>query len=147
MKIGAIVSTIAALACQSVSASEILVGSFGHEFTRKNGDVVWTIRPKGNAYELHALGDNSKSTIKPMSSKAINDFWRKMLWPASTTIGVSCLENTEDVFCYVPRDQQEKIDWISGNKSRFFYYSTMAGIMEINKIGHQLAHDIKKENK
>jgi hypothetical protein len=144
MKISAIVSIIAALACHSVSASEILVGNFGHEFTRKNGDVVWKIQPKGNAYELHALGDNSKATIKPMSRKAINSFWEKMLWPASTTLGVSCLANREDIFCYVPRDQQEKIDWISGNKSGFFYYSTMGGIMEINKIDTQLAHEIKK---
>jgi len=147
MKISTLFSIIAALACLPVSANDILVGSFGHEFTRQNGDVVWKIHPKGNFYELHTLGDNSKSTIKPMNSKALNDFWKKMLWPTSTTIGASCLANAEDVFCYVPKDQQEKIDWISGNKSSFFYYSTMAGIMEVNKIDHQLAQDTKNGHK
>ncbi|SFZ72039.1 hypothetical protein [Chitinimonas taiwanensis] len=133
MKIKAIFSSIVALCAVSVHSKELLLGNFGHAFTGKESDIVWSIRAKGSIYEILFHGDNSKATAQQLSDKAVAKLWKKLDWPEITTAGVVCLGVKEDFFCYVPQEQRKKISWIADNKSDYFNYSSMGGVMEIHK--------------
>jgi len=123
-----------ALCATSAHSSELLLGNFGHEFTGKKGETVWSIRATGSSYELFSLGGNFKTGLQPLSKAAVAALWKELLWPQATTAGVVCLGNDEDIFCHVPQNQRKKIDWLAGNKSNYFFYSAMGGVMEIKRL-------------
>ncbi|HRH17335.1 MAG TPA: hypothetical protein PLS22_07760 [Aquabacterium sp.] len=124
-----------AFASSPAYSNEILLGNFGHEFTRTSKDIVWTIKAAGEKFDITYHGDNTKDRLRPLSSKAVRSLWQKLHWPDETMSSASCLGNEEDTFCHVPKEQRANIDWLMDYKSDFFYYSVMGGIMQIHKMG------------
>ncbi|WP_137937919.1 hypothetical protein [Chitinivorax sp. B] len=122
------------LCSTALFAQDTLAGQFGHAFVKKPNEVVWTIQPKANTYELIMHGDNSTTQLHKLSDKERSTFWKKMDWPPASQQGADCAGNDEDLFCFVPPKQRAAITWLKDNQSGYFFYSQMGGVMEIKRI-------------
>ena len=115
-------------------------GVFGHSSTEIQGDPVWTVRPRTDdraTFDLTSHGDDSHDTLHPLSADARAAFWKQMLWPQPNSKAAQCIGSDTQLVCFVPRASRKSIDWLKGNDSNYFYYSRMAGVMEIRKLpGH-----------
>jgi len=111
-----------------------LVGVFGHNYTERKNDPVWTVKQESGHFTLTTHGDGSTSLLKSLSGSEIKIFWKKMLWEQKTSEKAECLGNRDEIMCFVPMQSRKGIPWLADNKSDYFYYDEMAGVMEINLI-------------
>lgn len=125
------------LAVLSVNGcAEVLSGVYGHAFTGKRNDAVWTVqRSTAGIYQVLQHGDDSRMAGKVLDDAARLRFWQKMDWPQATVSVAQCLQFGDDMICHVPQPQRRQIVWLADNRSDYFYYDTMAGVMEVHRIG------------
>ncbi|UXY14559.1 hypothetical protein N8I74_14700 [Chitiniphilus purpureus] len=111
------------------------LGVFGHQFTEREGEPVWTIEQESaDVFTLFVHGDSLGWRLDRLDSDEIKSFWRKMGWPQGAVHHASCIGDGESVFCHMPANARRRIPWLAENKSDYFYYDTMAGVMEIRLI-------------
>ncbi|MDR2876066.1 MAG: hypothetical protein LBV44_09100 [Methylobacillus sp.] len=124
---------MASFAC--AAQSDLLVGEFGHEFTKKPGTPVWAITGSNNQYWLDSLGDEEPpAPAHEYSESERRKFWGRMLWSEETSAAARCIGNDAELICYVPPKTRSAIDWLKNRQSDYFYYDTMMGVMEIQKL-------------
>jgi ribosomal protein S4E len=114
--------------------SDIMIGNYGHKFTEPQGEVVWSIRKEGDSLVFFSHGLNESIVSQIANTEQKESFWKKMWWDASLSKDATCVVGKEFILCKVPQEVRAKIDWIAPNKSDYFYYDSMAGIMEIERL-------------
>lgn len=123
-----------AFSATTLAQSKLFQGSFGHEYTAKKNEAVWTIDFEPKSIVLITHGYQSKATLHELTKAEKDAFWKRMMWPASSGTQARCVGNAEDLFCYVPMTERQEISWLQENRSDYFYYSQMAGVMEVTRI-------------
>jgi hypothetical protein len=97
-----------------------------------------SIRKDGNSLVFFSHGLN-ESTVSQIASKEQKEsFWKKMMWDVSLSQDATCVVGKEFIVCRVPQEVRAKISWIASNKSDYFYYDHMAGVMEIERLNPSL---------
>lgn len=118
--------------------NDVMIGDYGHDYTSQKGEVVWSIRKDGNSLVFFSHGLN-ESTVSQIASKEQKEsFWKKMMWDVSLSQDATCVVGKEFIVCRVPQEVRAKISWIASNKSDYFYYDHMAGVMEIERLNPSL---------
>ncbi len=120
----------------SLSAAEedMILGDYGHKFTEPQGEVVWSIRKEGDSLVFFSHGLNESAVSQIASKEQKESFWKKMMWDVSLSEDATCVVGKEFIVCRVPQEVRAKISWIASNKSDYFYYDQMAGVMEIERL-------------
>lgn len=107
--------------------------------------------------------ETTVASAHPLGAAGRAAFWRKMLWPEAGSRQARCLSWGEapaglsdlldalegkppaietapadrigaSVLCRVPADARRDIGWIAGNASDWFYYDSVFGVMEIQRL-------------
>lgn len=125
---------VASLILPIYTHASSLVGVFGHNFTGRKNDPVWTVKQEPGHFTLITHGDGSTSPLRVLSKAEITRFWKKMLWEQESSKKAECLGNRDEILCFVPTQSRKSIPWLEDNTSDYFYYDKMAGIMEIYLI-------------
>ena len=76
-----------ALAGAASAASDPLVGSFTHDFTRTKNDPVWTVKKTGSAWQVRVHGANETVRARPATNAERAAFWEQMWWPSDQSKG------------------------------------------------------------
>jgi hypothetical protein len=111
-----------------------IVGAFGHDFTTTKNDPVFTVKENKGSFQLTQHGDDSMHTLSALSNAAKKEFWDKMWWESNSFEKAQCLGNQEVIMCFVPKAERQKEAGLKDRQSDYFYYSPIAGVMEIAKI-------------
>ncbi|MEO2217659.1 hypothetical protein ABGV49_11385 [Chromobacterium vaccinii] len=122
------------LCCGFAQAQDFPAGVFGHEYTAQAGEPVWNLRQDGNGLALSGNDGTAPVLLHNLSAEERAAFWQKMGWPAASSAAAQCAGNGDDLFCEVPKRVRADISWLKDNGSDFFYYSEMAGVMEISRL-------------
>ena len=120
------------------ASTDPLVGSFTHDFTRVKNDPVWTVKKTGSAWQVRLHGANATVHARPATNAERAAFWEQMWWPADEAKEAQCLrveEQSPAMMCYVHGSARAGIDALSKNKSDYFYFDPMGGLMEIRRKG------------
>ena len=124
---------VASFACSA--QADLFVGKFGHEYTSPEGTPVWEIKRNNGQYQFDILNDEDPSqSAHEFSENERRKFWKTMLWPEEGSIPASCVGNAERVMCYVTPQVRSRTDWLKDNKSNYFYYDQLLGVMEVQKL-------------
>ncbi len=134
MKQVCIAVTLLLISHASLAESDPLLGKFGHDYTRSSQEAVWQIRRDAGGYQLNTLTHSSKASAQSWSAAQRKAFWEKMMWPVKVSAEAKCVGNAEEVICYVPVGARKKVDWLRDNKSDYFHYDAMGGVMEAHRI-------------
>ena len=118
----------AAVSAQTAS----LLGDFTHGYTEPPNESVWTVQNTSDMWTVYSHGGKETSKAKILTEAERKKFWEKMWWPISTATQADCLTYDEALICYVPKKAKLKIDWIQKNKSNYFHYDAIGGVMEIS---------------
>jgi hypothetical protein len=127
------------LACISLTAfaePSRLPGVYGHDFTTKKADAVWTVKQRGDAFEVKRHGDGSVASGKSLSAEQRKEFWEKMWWESDAYMKAECLGAEDDVFCFVPAPERAKESWLKDYTSNYFHYDPAGGLIEMRRIGN-----------
>jgi hypothetical protein len=111
-----------------------IFGEFGHRYTKKRNEPVWTIREVAGRLTMKTHGDESESQIHRLSPSERSAFWEKMWWLGSSHEHASCAGNSQQLLCFVPANARATEPYLKAMKSDYFYYDRMAGVMEVEKI-------------
>ena len=131
------VLTLYVLAGSASAETSPLVGSFTHDFTRPSNQSVWTVKKAGAAWQVRLHGGNQTVRARP-ATDAERAAWEKMWWPADKAKSAQCLrveEQSPGLMCYVHGSTRAGISDLSKNKSDYFYFDPMGGLMEIRRKG------------
>jgi hypothetical protein len=127
-----------ALGGAASAASDPLVRSFTHDFTRIKNDAVWTVKKTGSTWQVRVHGANETVRARPATNAERAAFWEQMWWPADKAKDAQCLrveEQSPGLMCYVHGSTRAGISALSKNKSDYFYFDPMGGLMEIRRKG------------
>jgi hypothetical protein len=127
-----------ALVGTASASTDPLVGSFTHDFTRVKNDPVWTVKKTGSVWQVRLHGANATVQARPATNAERAAFWEQMWWPADKAKEAQCLrveEQSPAMICYVHGSTRAGIDALSKNKSDYFYFDPMGGLMEIRRKG------------
>ncbi|HZX30103.1 MAG TPA: hypothetical protein VFF03_02010 [Rhodocyclaceae bacterium] len=127
------IALIAFLALPSIACANSLTGIYSHNYTAKKNEPVWSIKAKNNAFTLTTHGENGQSRLQTLTDSEIREFWEKMGWEEEFAKGVECIGNAGDIFCKVPAKTKNGISWLRENKSDYFHFDKIGGLMEIKK--------------
>lgn len=157
MRLSAAALTLILVASAAAAeAAAPLAGRFGHAYTATDGDAVWKItRHSDGGYRVQQP-DKSEASAAVLDNRQRIAFWQKMHWDADTAAGADCLNWGEpmsdslldlldpppadapvlrrSVLCHVPGAQRAKITWLADNRSDWFYYDSLTGVMEITPL-------------
>jgi len=125
---------VASLILPVYTHASSLVDVFGHNFTGRKNDPVWTVKQESGHFTLITHGDGSTSPLRVLSKAEITRFWKKMLWEQESSKKAECLGSRDEILCFVPTQSRKSIPYLEDNTSDYFYYDKMAGIMEIYLI-------------
>ena len=147
--------------CPLASASGPLsfAGDYGHGATHAADEVVWRVQDADTGWRLTSTGDGEVVDAHRLGPRGRAAFWARMGWPVDSSDAADCLtwggkpaslddlladappaaaapgdDYGEGVLCHVPPAQRARIDWLAGNGSDWFYYDTMAGVMELRRL-------------
>lgn len=134
-------------------------GDYGHGATHDANEVVWRVQDAEAGWRLTSTGDGEVVDARRLGPRGRAAFWTRMGWPVDSSDGADCLTWGEKpaslddlladtpptpaapgddyglgVLCHVPPTQRARIDWLAGNGSDWFYYDTMAGVMELRRL-------------
>ena len=126
------------LAGSASAETNPLLGSFTHDFTRPSNQSVWTVKKVGTAWQVRVHGANETVRAKRMSDAEKAAFWEQMWWPLEKAKDAQCLrieKELQGLMCYVHGNSRVTIDALSKNKSDYFYFDSMGGLMEIRRKG------------
>ncbi|MEN7430383.1 hypothetical protein VA599_06465 [Chromobacterium sp. TRC.1.1.SA] len=129
-----LIATFLLLCCGFVQAQDFPAGAYGHEYTAQTGEPVWNLRQDGAGLELSGNDGAPPVSLRNLSAEERAVFWQRMGWPAAGSAAAQCAGNGDDLFCQVPKRVRADIPWLQDNVSDFFYYSEMAGVMEISRL-------------
>ena len=116
------------------AASAPPTGQFGHGYTSKQNDVVWTVRKSSSTYELVTHGDESVAAAHPLTLEERKAFWKKMWWQSDSFSKASCLGNHSELLCHVPARSRKSDADLKGMQSDFFHYDPVGGVIEAKRI-------------
>jgi hypothetical protein len=128
-------SALAGVACAETNP---LAGSFTHNFTRAENQSVWTVKKAGTAWQVRVHGSNETLRARPVSDAERAAFWEQMWWPADKANDAQCLRiegPLQGLMCYVQSSTRADVSDLSKNKSDYFYFDQMGGLMEIRRKG------------
>lgn len=115
------------------AGTDPFVGSFTHDYTRLKNDPVWTVKKSGATWQVHVHGANETVRARPVSNTERAAFWEQMWWPVDKAGGAQCLHVDGEfpgLMCYVQSSTRVQLDALSKNKSDYFYFDSMGGLME-----------------
>jgi hypothetical protein len=122
---------------------DLLVGDYGHGYTKTKGEPVWKIEIASGQYQLVTLNDEEPPPQShEFSESERRQFWKTMWWPEQLSISASCIGsfsqgvfgNSSQVICYVPPKARSEISDLKNYKSNYFYRDPIIGLMEIQKL-------------
>jgi hypothetical protein len=152
----AALTPILVLCAAAAQAAVPLAGRFGHAHTATDDETVWQITQlSDDGYQVYQADEpDASATLLDDSGRAA--FWLKMHWDAGTGAGARCLnwgepmaDSLQDLFdppstdapvlrrsvlCHVPSAQRQQIPWLADNRSDWFYYDSLSGVMEITPL-------------
>mgnify|MGYP001214511719 CR=1 FL=1 len=133
-----IIASILTLASFSCSAqANLLVGKFGHGYSKLKGTPVWEVTMTGNQLNLVTL--NAEEPTQPtheLSDAERRRLWQAMWWPEETSITATCVGNSKEVLCHVPSQTRSNIGGLKSQTSNYFYFDPIVGLMEIMRISN-----------
>jgi len=134
-------------------------GDYGHGATHDANDVVWRVQDMGDGWRLTSTGDGKVVDAHRLGERGRAAFWSRMAWPVDSSRDAECLtwgrkpaslddlladappapappgdDYGEGVLCHVPSTARARIDWLAGNTSDWFYYDTVAGVMDVRRL-------------
>jgi hypothetical protein len=126
------------LTSHAVAATDFLLGSFTHDFTRPKNQSVWTVKKSGTAWQVIVHDSNETLPARQVGKEGRMQFWEQMWWPADKAKDAQCLRlegKLQETICYVQSSARTNVGDLSKNKSDYFYFDQMGGLMEIRRKG------------
>jgi hypothetical protein len=115
--------------------ADLLVGTFGHAYTRADGTPVWAIKKDKGQYLLVTLNDEGPpQQAHEFSEGERRQFWKALWWPEERSASASCVGNSHQVICHAPPQARSGISDLKNNTSSYFYRDPIAGLMEVRKL-------------
>jgi hypothetical protein len=127
-----------ALAGAACAQTDPLVGSFTHDFTRPKNQSVWTVKKTAAVWQVRVHGSNETLHARRASDGEKAAFWEQVWWPAGKANDAQCLRiegQLQGLMCYVQSSIRADVSDLSKNKSDYFYFDSMGGLMEIQRKG------------
>ena len=109
-----------------------LVGDFTHGYTDPKNETVWTVENTRDMWTVYSHGAKETFKAKILSEAERINYWEKMWWPTATAKLADCLTYDAALICHIPKKAKMKIDWIKKNKSDYFHYDAIGGVIEIS---------------
>lgn len=106
------------------------VGTFGHGFTKVNGEPVWSIQAHATGYKLLGHGDGNIRSAHILTSAERKIFWSQMAWSSGSYQNAECIGVASELICYVPPQARQSIPALQSHSSDFFHYDKTGGIIE-----------------
>ena len=129
------------IACGLLSAAvqaqtSTISGSFGHAFTGKANEAVWTVKANGATPLLVTVGAKTSVKAFVLTKEQRKDLWDKLSFDSSTGSfeQADCIATSEEYICNVPQKSRALISDLKDRKSDFFHFDSFGGLMEINKV-------------
>lgn len=110
------------------------VGTFGHGFTKVDGEPVWSIQAHSNGYKIFGHGDGKKRSAHLLTSAERKIFWSKMAWSFGSHQNAECIGVASELICYVPSQTRQSIPALQLHLSDFFHYDKSGGIIEVRLL-------------
>jgi hypothetical protein len=135
--------TLGFVSLTCAAQADLLVGNYGHGYTKKKGEAVWEIKDGSAQYQLVTLNDEEPPPQShEFSESERRELWKTMWWPEQSSVSASCIGSiSQDVFgnsvrviCHVPPKARAEIGDLKNYKSNYFYRDPVAGLMEIQKL-------------
>ncbi|KAF1719293.1 hypothetical protein [Pseudoxanthomonas wuyuanensis] len=143
----------------AAGAQEVdFAGRYGHDYTANADEPVWEVRSEGEGWSAQSLAEPELHPAYRLTLQGRERFWRKMHWPEGTAAAAECLSwgqpplSLEDLLdervppgpqqdgfgesllCRLPAQVRRDIDWLSGNEQDWFYYDSVAGVLEVKPL-------------
>jgi hypothetical protein len=122
------------LSCSVQANDGPIVGEFGHNFTAKKNDPVWSIRRTATGLSILLHGDGTVVAAAIASDIQKQQFWDKMGWesnPHSST----CVAFPGAMLCHVPTTTRSKIFDLKDCRTGYFYFDSILGLLQVEKVG------------
>lgn len=118
----------------SSAQPNVLIGRFGHEYTKPKGAAVWDVRTSGDQLQLVTLNaEESNARSHELTEGERRKFWQSLWWPEETSVAARCVGNSEEVLCHVPPSVRSKINDLVRHRSNYFHFDPIGGLMEIQR--------------
>jgi hypothetical protein len=127
---------LCALTGAAYAETDPFVGSFTHDFTRPKNESVWTVKKSGAAWQVLVHGSHETVHARRMSDAERMAFWEQLWWPTEKAKDAQCLRlegNLQGLMCYVQSSTRAEVSDLAKNKSDYFYFDQMGGLMEIRR--------------
>ena len=113
-----------------------VVGTFGHDYTEKTNEPVWTVSSAGQQIKLKSHGGGPTVKVTILSREQRKALWDALAFDSDTGsfAQAECVGGGAEYICHVPMAARAGIPELKTQKSDFFHYDRAGGLMEIRKI-------------
>ena len=122
------------LASAAHAQTNPLAGTFGHGSTSKLDDPVWTVRVVAGQAQLYAHGSKTMAKGVLMTGQQRKQLWDHLDFASESFQQAECIEADGEYVCYVPKKSRARDTLLKSQKSDFFHFDKVGGLMEIHKI-------------